>query len=71
MTIDTKKTRFISSMTGIVLLATLAIIDLLKGGSVVAPFCVTGIMTIVGGLQYSQAHTKGKLIDKNLSSEKP
>lgn len=56
-------TRFILTMTGCVSLALLAFYGIAKGDSLTPPLCVTGIGTIIGGYQWSRAHTTAKALE--------
>ena len=56
-------TRFILSVIGVILLATLAFYAISKGEAITPPLCVTGIGTIIGGYQWSRAVTTSKFLE--------
>lgn len=58
-------TRFILSLVSIIFLASLAFFAMIKGDSVSAPMCITGIGTIVAGYQWGKTINNSKFIEKN------
>lgn len=59
-------TRFVLSLLGILLLGALAFFAMIKGDSVSAPMCITGIGTIVAGYQWGKTVNNSKYIENQI-----
>jgi len=62
-------TRIKLSWYGVIVLPLIAVYAISQGDAIVAPLCVTGVLTIIGGYQYSRAHTKELAIKHNKTEE--